>query len=94
MAYGMHPLERDAVGRGKDVIYVKNPSVGNANGTNAKSGIGFPESAIFTFEDGLYGRLCAAHDANDKTALMALWKEAKPLTSKEKSEIERSGARR
>lgn len=53
MVYWICSLEQDVVGHGKDAIYINNPSVGNANGTTTRSGVGFPESAIFVFEDDL-----------------------------------------
>ena len=79
-AYGDEPLRRIATGHQRGLTYVVNPEAVENSGIEPMSGVGFPDSAVFAFDEPLFNRLRQAWEHQNNTALADLWREAEPLT--------------
>lgn len=78
-AYADQPLDRQLTGIRGEVVYVTNPSTGNANGTPRFSGVGFPADCVFEFDAELFDSLTNAWKASEVSALAMLWGRARPI---------------
>lgn len=75
-AYGDEPLRRIATGHARGLTYLVNPEAVENSEVEAMSGVGFPDSAVFVYEDKLFNRLRLAWENQDQAALAELWLEA------------------
>lgn len=78
-AYAGEPLDRLAVGVGHGLIYIINPVLDGTDREAALWSIGFPEYAVYEFDEATYERILAAYLSPDRRGLMDLWKTARPL---------------
>lgn len=78
-AYRDRPLDRVATGKAAGVTYILNPSAISSTGFEPDSGVGFPDSCVFSFDQRLFESLEAAFAAGDERELDRLWHEAEPI---------------
>lgn len=80
-AYGGEPLRRIATGHQRGLTYVVNPHVVENSDVEPLSGVGFPDSAVFRFDDNLYGEMRTAWDEGRISYLNGLWERADNLVA-------------
>jgi hypothetical protein len=76
-AYGDRPLEREVVGSYEKGFYLIDPSSEYAK-TDPLSGVGFPRSYVFEFDESLFEKLQLAFANSAQTELARLWASAHP----------------
>jgi hypothetical protein len=78
-AYADQPLDRLAVDRAANLIYIASESAVRAASATEKTGVGFPLQSVFKFNETLFELLCGAWEAGDSARLEQLWSRAEPL---------------
>lgn len=78
-AYADEPLDRIAVGVGYGLVYIINPARTGTDREVAMWSIGFPQYAVYEFDERTYDKILAAYRSPEQRDLADLWKLAKPL---------------
>lgn len=78
-AYGGEPLRRIATGHAHGLTYVVNPEAVENAEVAPLSGVGFPDAAVFAFDESLFVQLRVAWESRAAAALKDLWRMAEPI---------------
>lgn len=74
--YGDEPLDRIAVARRKNLVYIVNASQDSSALSDERAGVGFPSSCVFQFNEALFKALHDSWGRGDSNALKLLWGRA------------------
>lgn len=75
-AYGNEPLDRVAVERRKNLVYIVNVSQDSSALSDERAGVGFPSNCVFQYDAALFDALHDAWERGDSSALKLLWSRA------------------